>query len=256
MSGSRMPTTGLHSGVLLKSSLEFPAGGVPRIEERNLAKPPTLFQPHAQSSNHLPPQPHHPLHHHDGGGTSRRADEVPSPSESESHGGHAIPAAPQRMATQISVSSRPRQWLQGGQQPAVSSLLLSPRESSTILAAARVLGEHGAANFRADDRRQAEVDGQGQGSAWQLLKAEQLEKDRIITTLKAREDEIDSLHELLWCSEVAPTQARIGMPLRGLKVAPDSQALYALTPHTYTNVAARIRNLPGRAIKSDPPGSV
>jgi hypothetical protein len=212
-----MPTTGLHS-VLLKSSLEFPAGGVPRIEERNLAKPPTLFQPHAQSSNHLPPQPHH----HDGGGTSRRADEAPSPSKSESHGGHAIPAAPQRTATQISVSSRPRQWLQGGQQPGVSSLLLSPRESSTILAAARVLGEHGAANFRADDRRQAEVDGQGQGSAWQLLKAEQLEKDRIITTLKAREDEIDSLHELLWWSEVAPTQARTGMPLRGVKVASDS----------------------------------
>ena len=187
---SGIPTTGMHS-IMLKSTLEFPASGA-SLQERALAKPPTLFQPHAQPVSQMTPPRPQPLEDED------EATERPSPLKSQPRRIQA------QYAKQISVSSRPRQWLPG-QQEGGSTLLLSPRESSSILAAARVVGEHGASRLDADSR----IETGKQESAWQILKAEQLENARIMAVLKAREEEIDSLHELLWCSEVAPSQASL-----------------------------------------------
>ena len=114
--------------------------------------------------------------------------------------------------------------------------MLSPRESSSILAAARVLGEHGAADFCVNNRSEAENGIQKEEQAWQLLKAEQLEKDKIVAALKAREEEIDSLHELLWCSEVAPTQARKDKKLGGAKIVRITNAHAHALPHAHARM--------------------
>lgn len=93
------------------------------------------------------------------------------------------------------VDSRPRQLLPSyptaTQFPATSSLLLSPRSQTPDV-------HIDLATQSSTERRLR--------SALTALKDEQHEKAKVLVLLKAREEEINECHQLLWHSDVAPSQ--------------------------------------------------
>ena len=192
------PKSGVHS-VVLKSSIEYPSGQSPSKP----SKPVTLFSPGQLT---LADQLATSRSHRAEGERSSEEPAARRPARTDSARGS------QPAQHNISVSARPRQWLptipgELAQGTTTNSLLLSPRASANVMVAARMLDEHGPQALRTPEGA-AHGNGLDYGTEGLLREANE-DKARLRALLKKREEEIESLHQLLWHSDVAPSAGEL-----------------------------------------------
>jgi len=173
------------ANINLQSSLEFPSGGSP-LSTGSSRKPHSIFQPHAPPAQTLCQvaavrKPH------------RQEDE-----EEETETPHKY-AHKYTCTDTAHVGRTPRQWL--------PSYLKTVQLPATSAPDVHILNSTGHNGSRGEDGRVKQSSTERRlTSALKALDVEQRDKAKIIELLRVRDKEINDCHQLLWHSQVAPSQ--------------------------------------------------